>query len=778
MTGFEIDYARDFEHLEELLSSVEHPGDFHVHGREFAPMPKLEVEEVGALSFPVPDVQVRALIRTAERAPYGKGEDTLVDRTVRDCWQIDANRIRIGGGGWPDTFRGILEAVTAGLGCPSGSLHAEPYKLLIYESGGFFAAHRDTEKADGMIGTLSISLPTEGAGGELIVRHRDQEVSLDMSASDPSELAYAAFYADCSHETRPVREGCRLSLVFYLCIRPGDAETPRTAPDHSDHIQNIKEQLIRWRNDEYGPDKLVWLLEHDYSEAGLSWDALKNADSALAGVLRKAADQADCEIHAAILHIEEQGNPDYDRYDPYSDGDDADNVVIDEIFDAFQWLDTWNGPDAAQPDLGRIPLQPKEALPVGALAEAEPDQQWVHEATGNAGATVERAYRHAALVIWPRRRALRVVAGAGIGAAIAWTTEQLGRDGVDADQLIDQLIDIWDTVPIDREGQERVAMLDLLANHGDGAPALRFLSEIVLSRYDGSENDGLLPVLSLMVPEAAEDFLTELVEAKMPLQPNAVLALLLNAGQTQTLEWHTTLQASVCAALATLPEALKPRPQDHTVIWRPVTPQIIDKDGLAALFTLAWRCGFLAEAEAAAAAVAVHPEVATPQRQLPAALEILSRENGMAGSAAYLSLWLQAARSLLARSATPPEEPTDWTIAADIACNCDLCTQLKAFCANPVAEVQRFPVRKELRKHLHRQIDTNRLDIDHVTERRGSPYTLVCTKNRASHQRRLKEYAEDVSWMRALIRLAPVGEAAKDAAAELRRMEASSHLPE
>ena len=45
-----------------------------------------------------------------------------------------------------------------------------------------------------------------------------------------------------------------------------------------------------------------------------------------------------------------------------------------------------------------------------------------------------------------------------------------------------------------------------------------------------------------------------------------------------------------------------------------------------------------------------------------------------------------------------------------------------------------------------------------MTERRGRPYTLICTKNRASYERRLAEYAEDVSRMRSLVRLAPAGE--------------------
>ena len=761
-----------------MLLAIDRPGSFHVHGRTFAPMPKLDVADVGVLAFPVPTPQVRALIEAAERAPYGKGTETLVDRSVRDCWQIDASRIRIGGGGWPETFEGILEVVTSGLGCPSGSLNAEPYKLLIYESGGFFAAHRDTEKADGMIGTLSISLPTEGTGGELIVRHRDQEVSLDMNAIDPSQLAYAAFYADCAHETRPVRKGCRLSLVFNLCLRPGDRKTPRHAPDYSDQIQNVAQQLIRWRDDGAGSSKLVWLLEHDYSEAGLSWDALKNADSALASVLKKAADHADCEIHAAILHIEEEASPDYSRYDPYYDGDDIDDVEIDEILDARHWLDTWNGPDATQPNLGKIPLRPEETLPVGALADAEPDEQWINEATGNAGATVERAYRHAALVIWPRCRALQVMAGASIDTAVAWVAQQLGREGVDAGELIDQLIDIWDSVSQDRREPERVPMLDLLAAHGDDAPVLRFLREVVLSRYDGSENKSLLPVLRLIGTEAGGEFLTELVEAQMPRRSNAVLALLLKAGRLRHFKWRTTLQKSVGAALANLPEALRPQPNDRMFVWQPDPPEAIDQDGLANLFALAWRCGLLEEAEAATAAVAAHPKVATPQRQLPAVLDALSSENGISGSAAYLALWQQAADSLLARSASPPDAPTDWVVAADIPCSCDLCEQLRAFCADPVAEVMRFPVRSDLRQHLHHQIDQYRLDMDHVTERRGRPYTLVCTKNRASHQRRLKEYAEDVSWMQALIRLAPEVEGAAPVAKELRRLDESAHLAE
>jgi hypothetical protein len=56
-------------------------------------------------------------------------------------------------------------------------------------------------------------LPSTHCGGELVVKHLGREVVLHLRPQEPSEIGFAAFYADCVHEVRPIRSGFRLTLV-------------------------------------------------------------------------------------------------------------------------------------------------------------------------------------------------------------------------------------------------------------------------------------------------------------------------------------------------------------------------------------------------------------------------------------------------------------------------------------------------------------------------------------------------------------------------------------
>ena len=69
----EVPYNRNLKALEDVLAAVRRPGDFFVGGTLETPMPRLEIHGVGVISFPIPASQIRAMIKQATRAPYGRG---------------------------------------------------------------------------------------------------------------------------------------------------------------------------------------------------------------------------------------------------------------------------------------------------------------------------------------------------------------------------------------------------------------------------------------------------------------------------------------------------------------------------------------------------------------------------------------------------------------------------------------------------------------------------------------------------------------------------------
>lgn len=119
-----------------------------------------------------------------------------------------------------------------------------------------------------------------------------------------------------------------------------------------------------------------------------------------------------------------------------------------------------------------------------------------------------------------------------------------------------------------------------------------------------------------------------------------------------------------------------------------------------------------------------------------------------------ISYWLDACRQELERrTVQAPQKPTDYRRAAQLSCSCGDCRRLSVFLSNPDQKQSRFPLAKERRKHLHRIIDANRCDLTHVTERRGRPFTLVCTKTTASYKVACKIYERELQNLSRIIAL-------------------------
>jgi len=779
----DVEYNQQLGPLEAVLTRVKQPGDFFVCGTVEMPMPRVEVEGAGTLSFPVPDAQIAAIARRAKRAPHGRGQETIVDTSVRKVWQVAPDKVQLAGKSWAANFETILSKVKAGLGCEDASVSAELYKLLVYDRGGFFLAHRDTEKADGMFGTLVVTLPSMYRGGALRIRHAGREVTVDTNTVDPSEVSYVAFYADCEHEALPVQEGNRICLVYNLVQKQSKTlhGIPK-APEYESQITDAAAILDRFLRAPDAPAKIAWLLDHQYSPAGLSFSALKGADAAKARVLVQAAARAQCAAHLGVVHIGESGaaEPEDDYFygsrrnyhDEHEEGgeheedeeDDAQDATfaVATVDDTWQYVDEWRDTDDRAVKFGRIPITGGELLPAGALDREPPDEKRLTEASGNEGAAYERSYHRAALVLWRQSRSVDVLLQAGVVAALPYL-KQLAAKGKHAQpeaiSVAERILEAWsgpehqwDSYSTFREGPgpaDRTEMIVALTKLNAPALVERFLRQVIASSYDGSENAALLASVSALSDTHAAAVLSGLVSARMPERPNECSELLLGLSENPSLCFPEVAEAAVAAL-----DIIGTRDKGTaTLDWepaeaRPLHPQFLE-NLLRALqrFKGGTLCG------AAAEKIAARPEVYRPVTLVVPAIERICARRGQQTAAVDSSvrrLWTSAAEFLLQCSEIPPKPPLDWRLSVELSCSCPDCRELQTFAHDPAERLHRFRVKKERRRHLHNMIDGHRLDMTHVTDRAGSPQTLVCKKDRRTFDRRMKQYQDEIA-----VRLAP-----------------------
>jgi hypothetical protein len=121
------------------------------------------------------------------------------------------------------------------------------------------------------------------------------------------------------------------------------------------------------------------------------------------------------------------------------------------------------------------------------------------------------------------------------------------------------------------------------------------------------------------------------------------------------------------------------------------------------------------------------------------------------GPSPALSHWLAfCAQQLEALTAQEPQPPADFRRDAPSRCKCADCAELKRFLENPYESEHRFRAIEHRRRHLEQEIRGHHCDLDLRTERKGSPHTLVCTKNTASYMARLDKFHQDQIHLRTI----------------------------
>ncbi|MGH9280432.1 MAG: 2OG-Fe(II) oxygenase [Acidimicrobiales bacterium] len=739
----------------------------------------------------MPKEQARELIRIARPARYGLGEATLLDPRVRDTWEVPKSRVKIDQRRWNKTLLPVLDQLRADLALPDACrLKAELHSMLVYAPGQFFAPHQDTEKSDGMVGSLVVTLPARFTGGGLVVAHGAGRATV---RSSKDRLSFVAFYADCRHEIRPVRSGYRIVLTYNLSVRGHIAGTPpEIAPAELDALAGCLQEHFTtaapppsWQRDDKParpPDRLVYLLDHEYTERSLCGAHLKGADALRAAALRGAAELAGCEVVLALADISESWSA-YER-EPYGrhswrsrsghweneddeDDEDDDEVPgdeyeLEELIESSISLDHWTDWSGKRAERIVSSVGDDEVCAMTPTDQFEPYGSAYEPYMGNYGNTLDRQYRRAALVLWPRDRAFAVRAEASPIWALDEVAMRFKSGAIDqARQLARMLEPFWPTAARDDQPSLFGRALRVAVGLDDPEMAAALLAPFRLE----------------MITKNAAASLAGLADH----YPDQWLAAVVAQWSGDDRRWATSGdRAAWVAALPPLCRALHARggagttaalllvDQAHQWLAKQVesrcrvqrtslrddTLDQLARPLLGLLTSTATLCVPQVRDEVVRLVCRHGDDVLLPllTGMARAASKLQAQERVDAGVDAVTEHCLHLLEARLAR---PPRAADDWSILLPDGCGCELCGTLRTFLADPTQRTRDWPLAQDRRRHVHDRIDASELPVRHQTRRSGRPYTLVLTKtsdlfDREEMQRRRDE--ADVRWLRTQLR--------------------------
>ncbi len=761
------------DRLAELLARASGPEAFSASATAPSGGLPLEVRGVGPIKLPVSRAQAKQLCLLGRPAQYGQGERTLLDRGVRDTWEIPKSRVRIDKRRWAQTLLPVLERLGRELGLPAGrTLRAELHSMLVYAPGQFFLEHQDSEKEDAMVASLVVGLPSTFKGGALEVRHGGKTITYRGSKK---ALSFVAFYSDCRHQVRPVASGYRVVLTYNLLLRDaraGSAIDP--SPELVDELARCLEEHFASPD---GPDRLVYLLDHEYTPRGLDFTRLKGVDSHRAPLLRAAAAHAGCEVALALANVKETWSAyeagelepwrqrsryrerddwddgEFDSFDRDGDGDGDDEYELDELIESEVTLESWSGSRSGRLERVNLHVGDDAVCASTPSGDLEPCASEYEGYMGNWGNTLDRWYRRGAVVLWPSSLDFAVRGQASPSSALDELSARTQKgDLADAREAAATLAPFWAAAAARVEARALFAKALRVARLLDEpALAAMLLRPFRLETLTSSD----AKPLSALVGSYGERWTEELVTAwsqQRWFHPNGggrgewiaslpkLCLTLQQTGEAGAAAATLLLAESWGWAKDSIEEALElslpsTRKQTLSELARPVAA-ILEGASTIELRNLRDEVIAVLRRDEDLVGCAIAVLRATPKPRWSA--------TGLDTLAAHCSATLDA------RLARPLRATDDWSIELPQGCDCELCGELRVFLEDPTRTTFEWPLAKERRTHVHRRIDAAELPVAHQTRRTGRPYTLVLQKTDALFERehlRRRCDEQDLVWL-------------------------------
>lgn len=340
--------------------------------------PGLKIENQPPLPLPLTASDAEIIKKACHEAPFGKGEDTVVDTSVRKTWELEHTKFELANPEWPGFLQTIALTAASRLGLLEVTV--KPHKLLLYEKSSFFKKHKDSEKEPGMVGTLVVCLPSEHQGGDVHLTFGSDQRIFQTAPTSTFDLTTLAWFSDVTHEVKELTSGYRLALTYNI-IQKGLSKL--SAGFFGEQAQQVKQMLGQWHAKFPAKDMLVYPLDHKYSESSLSLRNMKGRDKAVCQALHNVASQSGAFL--LLAHQTHSTGEDEDEDNSYgyrlSCDIEAPRTYLDVVF-------TPEGKKIAT----NHDLEDDQILTPNLYKNRKPDSEEEGEFTGNEGA--ESTFRY------------------------------------------------------------------------------------------------------------------------------------------------------------------------------------------------------------------------------------------------------------------------------------------------------------------------------------------------------------------------------------------------
>lgn len=703
------------------LNDIKGGGTFCTDGTKKFIFPHLSVQDLGEISYPINELQARALISVAHKAPYGKGHETIMDPTVRSAWEIDGSELKFQGQDWADLMDKILKNVQKDLGIEDFTIEAQIYKLLIYEKGDFFLTHKDSEKEKGMFGTLIIALPSNHKGAELIVRFEGVEKVNDFSVdSSQGKITYAAFYADCDHEVKPLLEGYRVVLVYNLIQKSSGKDIAiQSYKKHVDCLKACFKKVESEISDSHHP--MIVLLNHQYTPENFKQEHLKLNDRAKATALMQAAKEAGLYSNLCLVTATKEGIPlDYDN----------DCEEIGEIIDESICIEKWTGDN--YPELGSFILDDDDIIAPFIIDDDEPFEVENSGYMGNYGPDITYWYHYGAVAVWTEEQHKRILFETSDAIRIKWLEYyNTNRDKLESKEkeMTRYLVQILSDQEVDNEKFDFSPVIDWLILENDKAQ-LQNLGYKLLERYFYKiKAVKWLELGQHFGVESINELLNQHIKSWNQKRTKQLIAILHEFSEKRLFDEFVSIQMAVLPTYY-FKMVTEIRPNDFPIDGKTLIklaelentwPQT--QIWITSMFGLLSRCESYEYLEEVWTKTLLDIKLYTPLIQ---------------------KIHDEAISRYKTRVNNKPEHPKNWTKPIPQSTNFKKCwALLEPFMQSPTEQVFEYRRVQKERDDMMYAIKNSNADLRTETIKKGSPHTLLITKTHDTYLAQMKIWNHD-----------------------------------